>query len=216
MKKDPASIMPSIMLMSLLSAFGAGSCMFIIPIFAQDLGASYIELGIIALIHSISYVLVVGIGGYLSDKKDCTQIMVIGLILRIFSIGLLAIANTVFDIYLLSALGGIALGLFIPSSETLVLRINSKEDRIKSISSLNITFSIGMFIGPLTGGYIANIIGIRNLFQFSAVFTIISTIIAILLISRNFVNEEIQTEPIKEGVKAMISQFRNMFLFILP
>ncbi len=216
MKKDPASIMPSIMLMSLLSAFGAGSCMFIIPIFAQDLGASYIELGIIALIHSISYVLVVGIGGYLSDKKDCTQIMVIGLILRIFSIGLLAIANTVFDIYLLSALGGIALGLFIPSSETLVLRINSKEDRIKSISSLNITFSIGMFIGPLTGGYIANIIGIRNLFQFSAVFTIISTIIAILLISRNFVNEEIQTEPIKEGVKAMISQFRNMFMFILP
>ena len=34
MKNDSAAIMPSIMLMSVISAFGAGSCMFIIPIFA--------------------------------------------------------------------------------------------------------------------------------------------------------------------------------------
>ena len=216
MKKDSAAIMPSIMLMSVISAFGAGSCMFIIPIFAQNLGASYIDLGMIALIHSISYVLLVGIGGYLSDKKNCTHIMIIGLIIRIFSIGLLAISNTIFHIYLLSALGGMALGLFIPSSETLVLRINSGENRVKAISSLNITFSIGMFIGPVAGGYIADMIGIRNLFQFSAIFTVISTVIAILLISRNFVHEEIHTDPIKEGVKTMIKQFKTMFMFILP
>ena len=58
MKNNRLNLLPRIYLMTFMSAFGEGSSAFLIPIFAQSLGGSYVDIGMISAAQSLGFVCV--------------------------------------------------------------------------------------------------------------------------------------------------------------
>jgi len=150
-----------------LSVFVASigiSYFYLIPAFAERLGAGYLDLGLIGTIRSLPYTFLPVIAGYLGDRFGRRRLY----LLSIFAVGaatlLLAVTDTIPGIMAVQVLLGIGLALFWPISEALVSGISSLHERAAAIGMYAVAWGSGFLIGPLAGGILAQEIGFQIAF----------------------------------------------------
>ena len=145
------------------------SYFYLIPAFAQQLGAGYLELGAIGSLRSLPYTFLPVIAGYLGDRFGRRRLY----LLSICSVGaatvLLAAADTIPGILAVQILLGIGLALFWPISEALVSEISSLHERAAAIGTYAVAWGSGFLIGPLMGGILAQEAGFQISFLVAGV-----------------------------------------------
>ena len=119
-----------------LSVFAASigiSYFYFIPAFAEQLGAGYLDLGLIGTVRSLPYTFLPIIAGYLGDRFGRRRLY----LLSICAVGaatlLLAATDTIPGILAVQILLGIGLALFWPISEALVSERSSLHERAAAI-----------------------------------------------------------------------------------
>ena len=147
-----------------LSVFAASigiSYFYFIPAFAEQLGASYLDLGLIGTVRSLPYTFLPVIAGYLGDRFGRRRLY----LLSICAVGaatlLLAATDTIPSILAVQILLGIGLALFWPISEALVSEISSLHERAAAIGMYAVAWGSGFLIGPLVGGIVAQEAGFQ-------------------------------------------------------
>jgi MFS family permease len=135
------------------------ACVYLIPAFAEELGAGYLDLGLIGTVRSLPYTFLPVIAGYLGDRLGKLRLY----LLSVFAVGfarlLLAATYTIQGILAVQVLLGIGLSLFWPISEALVSEISSLQERASAIGTYAVSWGLGFLIGPLIGGIIAEAAG---------------------------------------------------------
>lgn len=160
----------------LFVGFGVGLYTFLYPLYAKELGANSVQIGII---YSLIYFWMAFVsipGGLLADRYELRK-----LILYIWAVMIPAPVIYYYAHHWTTLLvGDFFSGLSLLNGAALFVYILKRSPSEKIGQSFTLVFSafpIGMVISPIIGGYLADIWGIRPIFLLSTFFFTLSTLI---------------------------------------
>jgi len=160
-----------------LSVFSASigiAYVYLIPAFAEELGAGYLDLGLIGTVRSLPYTFLPVIAGYLGDRFGKPRLYFLSVFAAGFGTLLLAATHTIQGILAVQVLLGIGLSLFWPISEALVSEVSPSQERASAIGMYAVAWGSGFLIGPLLGGIIAEAAGFQSSFLVAGVLILIT------------------------------------------
>ena len=165
-----------------LTSTGLGTCTFLLPVYAETLGATYTELGLIGAVGNIIYTAITIACGYTLDRYEKIRLytgftIIGGLVMLLFSI-----AKTIPQIILVRGLLGAAAASFWVSASTLTAEISPRRELTKSLGRYNLSWILGFTVGPYAGGLISNQYGYNVFFLASAGIIAISLVLILLKI----------------------------------
>lgn len=125
-----------------------------LPLYAQDLGASPLVVGLIFTSFSVFQLISAPILGRLSDIYGRRPLLVISQISTFIGFVVLGFANTLILIFISRIIDGM-FGSNFTVAQAYLSDISSKEDRSKAFGLAGAAFGVGFLVGPGIGGYLA-------------------------------------------------------------
>ena len=148
----------------LLDFVGFSILIPVLPLYASDLGASAIEVGLLLSLYSLGLVLFLPFWGWVSDRVGRRPVILCCLLGTACYFVLLALADTVWELYAARALGGF-FGASIGTAQAYITDITSPEDRARGMGLIGAAFGIGFVLGNTLGGVLH---GVHPTFPFYA------------------------------------------------
>jgi predicted MFS family arabinose efflux permease len=168
------------------------------PIFAQQLGASKGDLGVLLfwyLLPNLAGTLLSGtfIRRYLADR----WILFVGFLLSsgaVFSIPLTGRLSTLF---LVQAVNGTGVGLVFPLLMGLSIQSIAREQQATAMGFFQSLYAIGMSVGPILSGIFAQEIGLTSVFVLNGILVFIGAVFSLVRVPST--PEERMAEEDKES-----------------
>ncbi len=157
-------VFPILALSIFSSLLGAGIIIPLLPIYAENLGATGIWLGIISAGFFASNAIVTPIFGRLSDRKGRKLFISVGLLCYTIISASFIWADTVPQLVLIRFLQGIAGGMILPIAQAYIGDISPEGEEGKWMGYFNAAFFTGFGIGPLVGGTLTEHFGMTTAF----------------------------------------------------
>ena len=157
-----------------LTSTGLGTCTFLLPVYAETLGATYTDLGVIGAVGNIVYTIITLLCGYTLDRYEKIKLYTIFTLLGSLVMILFSIADNIPDIILARGLLGATSASFWVSASTLTAEISPISEITRSLGRYNLAWILGFTVGPYVGGYVSNIFGYNVFFLASAGLILIS------------------------------------------
>ncbi len=175
-------VFPILALAIFSSMLGSGIIAPLLPLYADSLGASGVELGTIFAGFAISNTISTPIFGRLSDRQGRKRYISTGLFLYgIISVGFIW-ASSVYQLSLIRLLQGVAGGMIIPIARAYIGDIVPKGEEGKWMGYTNAAFFTGFGVGPLIGGVLAEHFGMDIAFLTMSGLNLLAFFIAIIFL----------------------------------
>jgi len=158
---------------------------YFIPVFAQRLGASFLDLGLIGAAYSITYAVIPMVAGHLADRFNRVWMFSLSIMVIILGTWALTLSRTVLDIAFIRSVTGFAFAFFWPISEVLVIDLAPKEKRVREMGLFSVSWGSGYLIGPIVGGLVVQGFGFIWLFTISAILIAFSLLFVVIWIVPN-------------------------------
>jgi MFS family permease len=143
---------------------GIGIIAPLMPVYAQEMGASGFDLGVIFAAFAASRMIFTPLVGRFSDRFGRKWFLLGGLILfTMLSLGYIG-ATSVLHLTLLRFAHGATSALVIPIAFAYIGDITPEKEEGRYMSLVNLAIFVGMGIGPLMGGKLADAYGLRSAF----------------------------------------------------
>jgi len=141
-----------------LNSFGNGVVFPFLAIYFRDVRGLGIEVaGLAIALSSAMQLLAVLALGPLIDRLGARATLGAGLVLQAVGFGLLPLVSEAWHAYALMALEGLGSAAFWPSQSTLISRLTPPARRHAAFAQQRVTMNLGVGLGGLTGGLIANV-----------------------------------------------------------
>lgn len=149
------SPLPSLFLVVFIDLLGFGLIVPILPYYAQSLGASGMELGLLMMCYSGMQFFFSPVWGRLSDRLGRKKILMICLGGIGCSMLILAGARSLTWLFIGRLLAGM-FGANISVANAYVADVTSPENRAKGMGVIGAAFGLGFVMGPPLGGLLAS------------------------------------------------------------
>lgn len=147
-----------------ISMVGLGIIWPLIPVYAVQLGAQGLEIGLIIAGFNIARSLSNPFIGRLCDIVNHKQLIATGLLLCALVSFLYLAANSIYVLIVVRLLHGLASAFVLPVAVALAALIAPKEQLGKYTGTLNMAVMVGMGTGPIIGGVINDVFGMNYVF----------------------------------------------------
>ncbi len=175
-------VFPILAISMFASMLGVGLISPLLPLYAQDMGASGTQLGVIFAGYGISNSVITPIIGRLSDRRGRKVFLCIGLFAyTILSLGYVWAAN-VSQLTLVRVIQGVAGAMIIPIAMAYVGDLSPEGEEGKWMGYANAAFFSGFGIGPLLGGALAERFGMNASFYSMGGFCLLAFLVAVLFL----------------------------------
>jgi len=174
---DRESLLRVLYVTIFLNSTGLGTCTFLLPVFAENLGASYTDLGVIGAVGNVAYTVVTLACGLLLDRYERVRLYTAFTIASGLTIALFIFTSTVQQLTFMRGLLGVFSATFWVSASTLTADISPKTALTQAMGRYNLAWITGFTVGPLVGGVISKAYGFRGLFASLSSLTILSLVI---------------------------------------
>ncbi|MYA93258.1 MAG: MFS transporter [Chloroflexi bacterium] len=182
--KQPASglraLVLSFYLPALMVTLGQGLLVPILPLYAADFGISYALIGLVLAGEGIGTLIADVPTGMMQRRFGDKQVMLMGLLLKAVSLGLLFFAASIWVVLLLRLFAGFGRSMYTVSAHVYITNHVEPGQRGKAISMYGGTFRLGGFIGPAIGGLLAGMAGMRATFLVIGLVTAIGCLLVAL------------------------------------
>ena len=178
------------------SMLGVGIISPLLPIYANTLGATGLELGIIFAGFSIARAISMPIIGRGSDRYGRKVFICIGLFIYTLMSVVYAISRTEYHLGIVRFLQGFAAGMIIPIATAYIGDIAPGGSEGKYIGYFYLSLFLGFGIGPLIGGFVSDYFGMKNSFYTMGGFNLIAFILASSFLPRVEVHRKKQVSQI--------------------
>ena len=161
-------ILITVLLSVFIALLGVGIIIPVMPVFATELGASGLALGMIIAVFSVTRGILQPVIGNLSDRLGRKSFLVAGL----FVYGLVGLlipqAGSVMHLLLIRGFQGVGSAMIVPIGMAYmsILAPPGHEGRYQSY--LNIAIFCGIGCGPVIGGIVADLLGFNYVFYLMA------------------------------------------------
>ncbi len=153
---------------ALMVTLGQGLLVPILPLYAADFEISYVLIGLVLAGEGLGTLIADVPTGMMQRRFGDKQVMMMGLLLKALSLGLLFVATTIWVVLLLRLIAGFGRSMYTVSAHVYVTNNIELGKRGKAISMFGGTYRLGGFIGPAVGGVIAGALGLRSAFIVAA------------------------------------------------
>lgn len=157
-----------------VSMLGVGIIVPILPVYAQDLGASATMVGLIFSSFSASRALVVPYVGLLSDRLGRKLFLELGLLGYAGLSVALIWTGTPTGLVVNRAFQGLFAAMILPVAMALVADMSAKGQEGRSFAAFNTWMLLGFGVGPLVGGVVYDLWGVRANFVLMALTSLVS------------------------------------------
>lgn len=131
----------------------------LVSLFALDLGAPQIMLGVIVALYALCPTLLAVYAGKLSDRLGVRWPLVFGCTGIALSLLLPALLPSLYTLYLSALLIGFSFVFYNVSVQNLIGMLSRPEVRTRNFSNLSLMIASGGFIGPLIAGFAIDTFG---------------------------------------------------------
>lgn len=169
-----------LMLNLFIAQIGQGMVMPILPDYLKQFNAAGTAAGYLIAVFGTAQFIFSPIGGKLSDKHGRRILILSGLFLTVVSDFIFAISNTLMLLYIARVIGGIGIGMLVPSVFAYVADITTNETRAKGMGYISAAMNLGVVLGPGLGGIIAQF-GIRVPYFFASGLGFVATVLTLIL-----------------------------------
>jgi DHA1 family tetracycline resistance protein-like MFS transporter len=129
---------------------GFGIVLPILPLWAEEFGASPVQIGLITASYAIAQLLFAPVWGRLSDRHGRRPIILISLAGSAASALMIGLAGTLVLLFVARILQGIA-GASYAAAQAYVADVTSQEERAKGMGMIGAAFGLGFILGPAFG-----------------------------------------------------------------
>jgi len=175
-------VFPILALSTFSAMLGIGIIAPLLPLYAENLGATGIWLGVIFAGFSVSRAIFMPIIGRLSDRNGRKLFICIGLLTyAIISLGYIW-ADNVSQLTLVRLIHGAASGMIIPIAQAYVGDISPEGEEGKWMGYFNAAFFSGLGFGPLMGGALTEHFGMSVAFSTMGGLNLLAFLISVLFL----------------------------------
>ena len=171
---DIRRVFPWVAVAVLATQVGMGIISPILPIYAKDLGATGLWIGIIAAGYSISRAVFMAPFGWLSDRRGRKAILAAGLFTSAGLSFAYIYAGSVEWLTLVRGFHGLFSAMVIPIATAYVGELSPEGEEGKWMGYFNTAFFVGFGVGPLLGGLVADRLGTAAAFNAMGALNLIS------------------------------------------
>ena len=206
MEKSKDKLLKSLYLTNFLSSLAFGTIIYLLPVYAEGLGASYYDLGIIGGVGNAVYTVSTLITGVLLDMFDRARFYFVSCILGVVATLSFFQTTGVTEIILVRGLLGCVSAAFWVATSTLIADTSPPELLTRSMARYNISWITAFAVGPFLGGMISEVFGFPFLFATASTLNVVSSVIIFAFIRPNL-------EGKKGGSNLRVSYkaLRNLF-----
>jgi MFS family permease len=149
----------------------------LVSLFALELGAPQIMLGVIVALYSLCPTLLALYAGKLTDRLGVRWPLMLGCMGIALSLALPGLLPSLHALYLSAFLIGLSFVFYNVSVQNLVGMLSSTDARTRNFSNLSLMIASGGFIGPLIAGFAIDSFGHAIGYLCIAVLPVVSAVI---------------------------------------
>ena len=149
---DTKKALPILFAVMFLVYVGFGIIIPVIPFYAEDLGASPTELGLLMAVYSLMQFMFAPMWGRISDRIGRKPVMMIGIFGLAVSFFLMALSTNLWMLFAARIIGGFLSAANMPTVMAYAADITSEEDRGKGMGVIGASIGLGFVFGPAIGG----------------------------------------------------------------
>ena len=160
-----------------LVTWGIGESAFIYfqPLYLEQLGASPVGIGALLGLVGVAMTAAHIPAGYLSDRIGRQKLMLLAWLIATSATWIMFLARSLAAFTIGMIIYGLTAFVMSPLN-SYVTAARGRWSVGRALTLISASYNTGFIIGPLVGGYIGNHFGIRQIYLFSAVIFILSTI----------------------------------------
>ena len=168
-RMSTSGIIKGLFVFRLTDALGRGAFSCFLPIFAAiSIGLSPTLIGILLAVNILLMSLLEVYGGNIADRFSRRALVVFGSLVRLTFLALIPLMHSFWQLFGLCALQGLGVAVSLPAASALVVEEGRRFGMGSTIAIFTLAMSIGMAIGPLLGGVIADFVSTNSVFYFAA------------------------------------------------
>lgn len=202
-------------LVMFLVMVGFGIIIPVLPFYAEELGASPTELGLLMAVYSLMQLIFSPMWGSLSDRLGRKPMLLIGIFGLAISFFMMAMAKSLWMLFAARTIGGFLSSANMPATMAYVADITTPENRSKGMGLMGAAVGLGFIFGPAIGGIFSDIQ--LNLPFFIAGFSSLFTVCLVLFVLKESLPKEKRHLREKGPMPSRWTAFKgaNAVLFIL-
>ncbi|PUA34360.1 MAG: hypothetical protein B9J98_00515 [Candidatus Terraquivivens tikiterensis] len=197
--KGPEAFLRLLSVSTFVIGLGISSGLYFIPIWAEILGASYLEIGMLGFMRALPYAFLPALIGYFLVGVNNARLYLISPTIATIFYALLSLIKGVPEIILAQLLMGLAFVFYWPVGETMVASSSTPRNRVRAFALYSVSWNAGFLLGPSIGGYVAEKFGIHAAFWLSSAISA-AAIPMVLLLREPAVLEKKVSDEKKGGV----------------
>ena len=179
---------PALMLIAVITAlnhysFWATTFGFI-PLHAANLGATKFVLGIIGVAALVPYTLTAPMNHHFAARLGENRAVSVGILVMAVTMFVVPLIHNIPLLVVSQGASGFGRGLVYPLLMGLSIREISGEDRATAMGVFQAVYAIGMFLGPITAGAVADVAGLAGAFIIAGTVSVIAAAVALILLGR--------------------------------
>jgi MFS family permease len=163
-----------------VTTMGAGMVAPLLPVYAHELGAGALQIGLIFGAFSLTRSVFVPYFGKLSDRKGKKPLLTIGLFLYFLLSLLYAVSNGVWPLVLLRLGQGFASAMILPVAQAYVGMITPEQREGRLMGIFNMSIYGGLSAGPVLGGLVKDWFNIEISFLSMGALTLFGFILCLV------------------------------------
>ncbi|MGG1572774.1 MFS transporter [Fictibacillus sp. NRS-1165] len=144
--------LPILFLVMFLVMVGFGIIIPVLPFFAEKVGATPAQLGLLMAVYSLMQLLFAPIWGRVSDRIGRKPVMLIGIAGLAISFFLMAVSSQLWMLFAARIIGGLLSSANMPTTMAYVADITTPENRGKGMGIIGAAVGLGFIFGPAIGG----------------------------------------------------------------
>jgi MFS transporter, DHA1 family, multidrug resistance protein len=144
--------LPILFLVMFLVYIGFGIIIPVLPFYAEKIGATPTQLGLLMAVYSFMQLLFAPMWGRISDRIGRKPVMLLGVSGLAISFFLMAISTKLWMLFAARIIGGFLSAANMPTTQAYAADITDSENRGKGMGVIGAAIGLGFVFGPAIGG----------------------------------------------------------------
>ncbi|PIE68857.1 MAG: MFS transporter [Deltaproteobacteria bacterium] len=207
-------ILITVLLSVFIALLGIGVIIPVLPVFATELGAGGMGLGMVIAVFSISRSLVMPLVGGWSDRLGRRRFLITGLFVYGVVGVLIPSAGTVSHLLVIRTLHGVGSAMIVPVAMAYMASLARPGMEGRYMSWLNIAMFCGVGCGPVLGGIVMDIWGLASVFHIMAGLCFIACILVLRNMPKQPPEKTVPERTLLKSIGAMLRRRQTLGLLI--
>lgn len=204
----------TLLLSVFIALLGIGIIVPVMPVFASELGAGGLALGMIIAVFSVTRGLLQPVVGNFSDRLGRKNFLGAGLIIYGLVGLLIPHAGSVSNLLVIRGFHGVGSAMIVPIGMAYMSLLAPAGHEGRYMSYLNVAIFCGIGCGPVIGGFLSDLWGLGSVFYTMALLSFFAFILVFFYMPEHHGAERKRADGLLKSLSSMLKNSKTCGIFL--